>query len=90
MKEPADNKLGEAFEMIDRATNEKLKVYLPTENTVIISTFKLDPIDLKQHSQVYRVTPPAVRKETTRSRRESAADFDKSPYLFMYETQQYF
>ena len=45
----ADNNiisLGEPFEMVERENGDKLTVSLPTENTVVISIFKPDPIDL--------------------------------------------
>jgi len=73
--------------MVDSETGKKLDVFLVTENTLVIYSLKTDPIDHVAMSEVCKVAPPPLRKVTTRSGLEQGADYESSPFMTMYATE---
>ena len=76
---------GAGLEMTDEVTGKKTTVQLPTENTLVITSFKAKQMDPAEALKLFGVAPPTERREAELACVEFHSEFASLPPLSMYQ-----
>ena len=80
--------LGNHFDMKDRVTGQYVAVKLPTENTVVITSFLLDPLTPEEAAKRFKVATPALRAKPPAKRQSSADKTQQAPPIDHLQTPE--